>query len=81
MVGDMRKLNITEDMEECKKHWRQLISHPTQEWGTSYIGTLNDDDMYIISDSFNIQVGGHYAFLLLSPHLFIIVIEALSQEF
>ena len=26
---DMRKLNITEDMAEGRKQWRQLISHPT----------------------------------------------------
>ena len=26
---NMRKLNITEDMEEDRKHWRQLISCPT----------------------------------------------------
>ena len=26
---DMRKLNITEDMAEGRKQWRQLISSPT----------------------------------------------------
>ena len=26
---DMRKLNITEDMAEDRKRWRQLMSHPT----------------------------------------------------
>ena len=26
---DMSKLNITEDMAEDRKQWRQLISHPT----------------------------------------------------
>ena len=26
---DTRKLNITEDMAEDRKEWRQLISHPT----------------------------------------------------
>ena len=26
---DMRKLNITEDMEENGKQWRKLISRPT----------------------------------------------------
>ena len=26
---DMRKLNITEDMAEDRKQWRQLISCPT----------------------------------------------------
>ena len=26
---DMRKQNITEDMAEDRKQWRQLISHPT----------------------------------------------------
>ena len=26
---NMRKLNITEDMAEDRKQWRQLISHPT----------------------------------------------------
>ena len=26
---DMSKLNVTEDMEEDRKQWRQLISHPT----------------------------------------------------
>ena len=25
----MKKLNITEDMSEDRKHWRQLISRPT----------------------------------------------------
>ena len=28
---DLRKLNITEDMPENRKQWRQLISHPTPE--------------------------------------------------
>ena len=31
---DMRKLNITEDMVEDRKQFRQLISPPTQEWET-----------------------------------------------
>ena len=26
---DISKLNITEDMAEDRKQWRQLISHPT----------------------------------------------------
>ena len=30
---DMRKLNITEDMAEDRKQWRQLISHPTPRVG------------------------------------------------
>ena len=30
---DMRKLNITEDMAEDRKQWRQLISRPTQGVG------------------------------------------------
>ena len=29
MEEDMRKLNITEDMAEDRKQWRQLISYPT----------------------------------------------------
>ena len=27
--GDLRKLNITEDMAEDRKQWRQFISRPT----------------------------------------------------
>ena len=34
MEEDTRKLNITEDMAEDRKQWRQLISRPTQEWET-----------------------------------------------
>ena len=30
---DMRKLNITEDMAEDRKQWRQLISRPTPKEG------------------------------------------------
>ena len=32
---DMRKLNITEDMAEDRKQWRQLISHQTPGVGNS----------------------------------------------
>ena len=47
---DMRKLNITEDMTEDRKQWKQLISSPTpcsvlMHHGTDFrIGTLNEDD-------------------------------------
>ena len=34
---DMRKLNITEDMAENRKQWKQLISTPTQ-------GVVNEGD-------------------------------------
>ena len=30
---DMRKLNITEDMAEDRKQWKQLISRPTPGMG------------------------------------------------
>ena len=31
---DMRKLNITEDMAEDRKQWKQLISRPTPGVGS-----------------------------------------------
>mgnify|MGYP001793265717 CR=1 FL=1 len=39
---DMRKLNITEDMAEDRKQWRQLISRPTP--GEGKLGTVNEED-------------------------------------
>ena len=38
----MRKLNITEDMAEDRKQWRQLISCLTP--GVGNLGTVNEDD-------------------------------------
>ena len=39
---NMRKLNITEDMAEDIKQWRQLISPPAP--GVGNVGMLNNDD-------------------------------------
>ena len=41
MEEDMRKLNITEDIAEDRKQWRQLISSPTPGVG-NYV---NEDDV------------------------------------
>ena len=38
----MTKINITEDMAEDRKQWRQLISHPTP--GVGKLGMINEDD-------------------------------------
>ena len=39
---DMWKLNITEDMAEDRKHWRQLIFKSNPRSGK--LGTLTEDD-------------------------------------
>ena len=40
VVKKDRKLNITEDMAEDRKQWKQLISRLTPGLG-NYIGTIN----------------------------------------
>ena len=42
MEEDMKKLNITEDMAEDIKQWRQLISRPTPISGK--LGKLNGEE-------------------------------------
>ena len=45
---DMRKLNVTEDMAEDRKQWRQLVSLPIR---SGKLGTLNEnhDDFIFFS--------------------------------
>ena len=40
MEEDMRMLNITEDVAEDRKQWRQLMSNAR----SGKLGMLNDDD-------------------------------------